>query len=58
MTEAAFDAESLRAKYRAERDKRLRADGNDQYLQPTGRFAHLLDDPYAPRTERAPRTTR
>src|SRR5262249_18215926 len=56
MTEAAFDAESLRAKYREERDKRLRPDGNEQYLQPTGRFAHLLEDPYVPRKERAART--
>lgn len=44
----------LRARYRAERDKRLRSDGNDQYLQPTGRFAHLLDDPYTERVERDP----
>ncbi len=36
----------LRARYRAERDKRIRAEGNEQYLQPTGRFASLLDDPY------------
>ena len=42
----------LRERYRAERDKRLRADGNDQYLQPTGRFAQLLDDPYTERVER------
>ena len=41
-------------KYREERDKRLRPDGNEQYLQPTGRFAHLLDDPYTPRVEREP----
>ena len=47
------DRESLQAKYRAERDKRLRADGNDQYLEPTGRFANLLDDPYVNRVERA-----
>jgi cation diffusion facilitator CzcD-associated flavoprotein CzcO len=51
-----IDREALRAKYRAERDKRLRPDGNEQYVQPTGRFAHLLDDPYVPRTERAART--
>ena len=43
----------LRERYRAERDKRLRADGNDQYLQPTGRFAQLLDDPYTERVERS-----
>ncbi len=49
------EREELHARYRAERDKRLRPDGNDQYLQPTGRFAHLLEDPYVPRTERPPR---
>lgn len=48
------DRADLRAKYRAERDKRLRSDGNDQYLEPKGRFAHLLDDPYTPRAPRAP----
>jgi cation diffusion facilitator CzcD-associated flavoprotein CzcO len=47
-------AEALRAKYAAERAKRLRPDGNDQYLQPTGRFAHLIDDPYATPAERPP----
>ncbi len=49
------DREAVRAKYRAERDKRLRPDGNDQYLEPTGKFAYLLDDPYAERVEREPR---
>jgi cation diffusion facilitator CzcD-associated flavoprotein CzcO len=49
-----IDHEALRAKYREERDKRLRPDGNDQYIEPTGRFAYLVDDPYVPRTERAP----
>ncbi len=51
-----IDHDALRRRYRAERDKRLRPDGNDQYLEPTGRFAHLLDDPYAAMVERAPRT--
>ena len=41
-----IDAEALRAKYRAERDKRLRADGSDQYVEPVGQFAQYLDDPY------------
>jgi cation diffusion facilitator CzcD-associated flavoprotein CzcO len=54
-TLTAADREALRARYRAERDKRLRPDGNDQYLEPTGKFAHLLDDPFVPRTERPPR---
>ncbi len=47
-----MDAAALREKYRIERDKRLRPEGNDQYLEPTGRFADLLDDPY---TEVVPR---
>jgi cyclohexanone monooxygenase len=42
-----FDPEALKERYRAERNKRLRADGNDQYVEVTGKFAHLLDDPYA-----------
>ncbi|MFC5823317.1 flavin-containing monooxygenase [Nonomuraea insulae] len=54
MTE--IDKDALRRKYREERDKRLRPDGNDQYLRLTGRFAHYLDDPYTPMTERAPKS--
>jgi cation diffusion facilitator CzcD-associated flavoprotein CzcO len=46
------DREALRVKYRQERDKRLRPDANAQYVEPTGRFAHLLDDPFTPRKER------
>jgi cation diffusion facilitator CzcD-associated flavoprotein CzcO len=49
-----IDREALRARYRAERDKRLRPDGADQYLEPTGRFASLLEDPYTERVEREP----
>jgi cyclohexanone monooxygenase len=41
-----LDAEALREKYRLERDKRLRADGNDQYVEVTGAFAHYVEDPY------------
>src|SRR3982075_279319 len=51
-----IDKERLRQKYLEERDKRLRPDGNDQYLQVTGRLAHYLDDPYTPLNERAPKT--
>ena len=50
---ASIDTGALRRKYAAERDKRLRPDGNDQYLRLTGELAHYLDDPYTPRTERA-----
>ena len=59
MAEEPLTAErrsDIHARYRAERDKRLRPDGNTQYLQPTGRFAHLLDDPWTDRTEREPVT--
>ena len=41
-----FDPDALREKYRAERDKRLRADGNQQYQEIAGAFARYLDDPY------------
>lgn len=41
-------------RYAAERDKRLRPDGPDQYQRLTGRFAHYLTDPYTPRAERPP----
>jgi len=44
--ELGFDPDALRAKYRAERDRRLRADGNDQYLEVKGEFAHFVEDPY------------
>ena len=41
-----FDPNALRDKYREERDKRLREDGNDQYIEVTGDFSHYVDDPY------------
>jgi cation diffusion facilitator CzcD-associated flavoprotein CzcO len=41
-----FDPDALREKYRIERDKRLRDDGNEQYVEVTGDFAHYIDDPY------------
>jgi cyclohexanone monooxygenase len=53
---AAIDKEALVARYRAERDKRLRPDGNAQYLRLEGQLSHYLDDPYTPFTPRAPKT--
>ena len=53
---AAIDKERLRQKYLEERNKRLRADGNDQYLRVAGQLAHYLDDPYTPVTPRDPKT--
>ena len=41
-----FDPDALRSKYRQERDKRLRKDGNEQYVEVNGQFAHFVDDPY------------
>ena len=41
-----FDPEALREKYRQERDKRVRADGNAQYIEVEGKFAHFVDDHY------------
>jgi cation diffusion facilitator CzcD-associated flavoprotein CzcO len=49
-----IDKDALKEKYRQERDKRLRPDGNDQYIRLTGKWAHYLDDPYTPVVERAP----
>jgi cyclohexanone monooxygenase len=40
-----FDPDALREKYRQERDKRLRAEGNNQYTN-IADFAEYLDDPY------------
>jgi cation diffusion facilitator CzcD-associated flavoprotein CzcO len=51
----AIDKERLRQKYLEERNKRLRPDGNDQYLRVAGQLAHYLDDPYTPVTPREPR---
>jgi cyclohexanone monooxygenase len=41
-----FDPQALRAKYIAERNKRLRVDGNEQYLEIAGHLAKYSDDPY------------
>ena len=51
-----IDKGALLAKYIAERDKRLRPDGNAQYLQLQGQLAHYLEDPYTPFVERASKT--
>ncbi len=49
-----IDTDELRRRYLAERDKRLRADGNEQYVEMTGQFAHYLEDPYVEVTPREP----
>src|SRR5215510_10682804 len=44
--ELGFDPGVMREKYAAERAKRLRADGNNQYQEITGQYAHYNVDPY------------
>jgi len=51
----AVDKQALQLRYAEERAKRLRPDGNDQYLRLEGRLSHYLDDPYTPVTEREAR---
>ena len=52
-----FDAEFLHEKYAVERNKRLRAEGNEQYIEIKGNFAHYLADPYVESDlDRAPLT--
>ncbi len=55
-TELEFDAEALREKYRQERDKRLRLDGNDQYIAMDGELSRYLDDPSEAGITREPLT--
>jgi len=57
QTPSDIDIPALREKYRRERDKRLRADGQKQYFRPTGPIAgsHAAD-PHTPVQQRAPLT--
>lgn len=48
-----FDPDGLREKYRLERDKRLREDGNEQYVD-ISEYAQYLDDPYTRPATREP----
>ena len=40
------DLEAIRHRYAAERDKRIREDGNDQYVEIAGDLTRYVDDPY------------
>ena len=51
-----IDKDALKRKYAEERAKRLRPDGNDQYIELKAQFAHYADDPYTPVTPRDPKT--
>jgi hypothetical protein len=43
--ELGFDPAALRQKYAAERERRLRADGNNQYREITGALERYNADP-------------
>jgi len=50
-----FDPGELREKYRKERDKRVRSDGEEQYIEAAAEFARYADeDPYAEIVPRDP----
>ena len=51
-----LDKNALRARYLAERDKRLRREGNEQYIELVEAFARYLDDPYVEPKPREPFT--
>ncbi len=46
--------EATEIKYAEEREKRLRADANDQFCQPVGELAYFLDDPHSVSDQREP----
>src|SRR5688572_32173688 len=50
------EREALRQRYLAERDKRLRPDGPDQYIEMSGEYGHFIEDPYVDVTPREPLT--
>jgi len=54
VDELGFDPDRLRERYLAERDKRLRTEGNEQYIEISGEYARYLEDPYVSPVERAP----
>jgi cyclohexanone monooxygenase len=49
-----FDPDALRERYRRERDKRLRPDGNAQYVEIAGAYEAYLRDPYVEAATRGP----
>jgi cyclohexanone monooxygenase len=55
-TGTSIDKAALRKKYAEERDKRLRDDGNDQYLTLDGNLSYYKSDPYVNLEDREPKT--
>ncbi|MEM6651867.1 MAG: NAD(P)/FAD-dependent oxidoreductase [Pseudomonadota bacterium] len=54
MSTAALDKSAIKEKYAAERAKRLRPEGNDQYQRLEGQFEDMAKDPHTPLQTRAP----
>lgn len=54
LGEIDFDPDALKEKYLFERDKRVRQDANDQYIEVTGDFSNYVEDPYEQVSERDP----
>ena len=54
LGEIDFDPDALKKKYLDERDKRVRTEGIDQYIEVTADFSHYEDDPYTPFVDREP----
>jgi len=52
--ELGFDPREMKAKYDYERDRRLRSDGEAQYVDAEGDFADYNEDPFTTRVEREP----
>ena len=46
LGELPFDPDEVRARYRAERDKRLRPEGSEQYVGMSAEFSEFDEDPY------------
>jgi cyclohexanone monooxygenase len=49
-----YNPDLVRAKYREERDKRIKPEGSRQYRRLTGEVAHYLDDPFKQSIDRSP----
>lgn len=57
LKELTLDVETITARYQAERQKRLRADGVAQFKPATGSFSHFKADPEAAPPRRDPITS-
>lgn len=52
-----LDIPAMREKYLRERDKRIKREANEQYIETSGKWAEMYEaDPYTPVTPRAPIT--